>query len=410
MGLLFEECYEERYAKTYGSFRIIRIKEAVLNVLDCGDYTKGIARIQCTNPECKHEYFRPFSCKTWYLCPSCHQKRILLLAEHLDREVLLHLPHRQFVFSIPKILRPYFRYDRKLFAGVTRIIHELLEEYCQQATGKDVRTGAVVSYQSFGDMLRFNPHWHSITLEGCIDISGVFHHLPVKDTAALTECFRRRIVEYFVEKELLNKDFARNLLSWRHSGFSVDNSVQIVADDHKAREGLAQYISRHPVSLKKIIYVPAQGKVIYKTKYNQYFGENIKLITAVDFIALLTAHIPEKHKHLIRYYGIYSSRTKGKAREDGSLDKFGFGMKGTDESDEEASGDSVETITRQQAKSAWARMIRKVYEVDPLVCPKCGEKMRVLAVITGRQEILRILEHLKRNKAPPFDNVYPQVS
>lgn len=70
----------------------------------------------------------------------------------------------------------------------------------------------------------------------------------------------------------------------------------------------------------------------------------------------------------------------------------------------------VFTITRQQARSAWARMIRKVYEVDPLVCPKCGEKMRVLAVATKRQEIRKILEYLRRNKAPPYDNVYPQVS
>jgi len=28
-------------------------------------------------------------------------------------------------------------------------------------------------------------------------------------------------------------------------------------------------------------------------------------------------------------------------------------------------------------------MIRKVYEVDPLLCPKCGGKMRVIAFITG---------------------------
>jgi len=146
---------------------------------------------------------------------------------------------------------------------------------------------------------------------------------------------------------------------------------------------LAQYISRHPVSLKKIIYVPAQGKVIYKTRYNSYFGENIKLFTAVEFIALLTAHIPDKHKHLIRYYGIYSSRGKGKAREDGSLDKFGFGMKSPDNSVDETSGDPVETITREQAKSAWARMIQKVYEVDLLVYPKCGEKMPVLSLPKG---------------------------
>ena len=43
----------------------------------------------------------------------------------------------------------------------------------------------------------------------------------------------------------------------------------------------------------------------------------------------------------------------------------------------------------------------KVYEVDPLIFPKCGEKMRVLAVIMGRQEIRKILEHPRRNKAPP---------
>ena len=85
-------------------------------------------------------------------------------------------------------------------------------------------------------------------------------------------------------------------------------------------------------------------------------------------------------------------------------------MKGTDESDEEASGDSVETITRQQAKSAWARMIRKVYEVDPLVCPKCGSDMKVAAVITNTAEISRILECLKKNKDPPFDNQFSEAS
>lgn len=36
------------------------LKEAVLEFLDCGDYSKGIARIRCTNPECGYDYFRPF--------------------------------------------------------------------------------------------------------------------------------------------------------------------------------------------------------------------------------------------------------------------------------------------------------------------------------------------------------------
>ncbi|KKM69790.1 hypothetical protein LCGC14_1447260 [marine sediment metagenome] len=98
----FEEQYDDHYAKQYGKYRIIRIKEAVEKFLECGDYSKGIARIKCTNHNCDHEYFRPFSCKTWYLCPSCHQKRILLFSEHMANDVLLRLPHRQYVWAYLK--------------------------------------------------------------------------------------------------------------------------------------------------------------------------------------------------------------------------------------------------------------------------------------------------------------------
>jgi hypothetical protein len=43
------------------------------------------------------------------------------------------------------------------------------------------------------------------------------------------------------------------------------------------------------------------------------------------------------------------------------------------------------------------------YEVDPLVCPKCGSEMKVVAVITVPSEVNKILECLKRNNAPPLD-------
>ncbi|HEB11625.1 MAG TPA: hypothetical protein ENI06_10485 [Spirochaetales bacterium] len=76
----FAESYEEMYALTYGRFRLERITEVVENFMSCGDYTKGIARIQCTNSECREEFFRPFSCKGFHLCPSCSQKRTLLFA------------------------------------------------------------------------------------------------------------------------------------------------------------------------------------------------------------------------------------------------------------------------------------------------------------------------------------------
>ncbi|MGH8767803.1 MAG: hypothetical protein ACREVT_06410, partial [Burkholderiales bacterium] len=47
-----------------------------------------------------------------------------------------------------------------------------------------------------------------------------------------------------------------------------------------------------------------------------------------------------------------------------------------------------------RAKAAWARLIRKVYEADPLECPKCRGRMRVIALIDDPTVTRRILEHL----------------
>ena len=46
-------------------------------------------------------------------------------------------------------------------------------------------------------------------------------------------------------------------------------------------------------------------------------------------------------------------------------------------------------------------MIRRVYEVDPLVCPRCGAEMRVIAFITEPRVIRRILDHLRQRERGP---------
>jgi hypothetical protein len=99
----------------------------------------------------------------------------------MTQETLLKLPHRQFVFTVPKALRPFFRHDKKLFAEVSRLISNILTKYYSAAAGKELDTGIVSAFQTYGDMLRFNPHWHCIVLEGGIDENGDFYHAPHLD-------------------------------------------------------------------------------------------------------------------------------------------------------------------------------------------------------------------------------------
>ncbi len=56
-------------------------------------------------------------------------------------------------------------------------------------------------------------------------------------------------------------------------------------------------------------------------------------------------------------------------------------------------------------RKSWARLIQKIYQVDPLVCPKCQGIMRIISFIEDRQVIRDILQHLGlwfiRSRPPP---------
>jgi len=51
----------------------------------------------------------------------------------------------------------------------------------------------------------------------------------------------------------------------------------------------------------------------------------------------------------------------------------------------------------------WASLLRRSLDVDVLECPKCHGRLRVLAVITEREPVVRILSHLGLpTEAPPL--------
>ncbi len=53
-----------------------------------------------------------------------------------------------------------------------------------------------------------------------------------------------------------------------------------------------------------------------------------------------------------------------------------------------------ESPANTRRKASWARLIQKVYEVDPLECLNCGSNMRIIALIDNVDVVERILRHL----------------
>ena len=53
-----------------------------------------------------------------------------------------------------------------------------------------------------------------------------------------------------------------------------------------------------------------------------------------------------------------------------------------------------------EVRQRWAELLRRIFEVDPLRCPRCGDAMRVVGFVTQPHVIDRILTHLRRHPAP----------
>ncbi len=76
--------------------------------------------------------------------------------------------------------------------------------------------------------------------------------------------------------------------------------IHAFADTHTSPTRLrlaglrSMYIARPQISLKKIFYEPSKSKVLFKTKFNDYFRENVKMFDAEDFIADLTYISPQR--------------------------------------------------------------------------------------------------------------------
>jgi len=155
--------YESRFEKQYGYLRPI-IKEVVERYLDCGNPRCGFARIRC--PDCQAEHLLMFSCRTRGFCPSCHAKRLEEWGEWMREELLLDVPHRQVVFTIPKMLRIFFRYNRRLLGGLCLSALRSLTRYFEFVVGRDVMPGVIAAIQTFGNRINVHPHLHFLVTEG----------------------------------------------------------------------------------------------------------------------------------------------------------------------------------------------------------------------------------------------------
>lgn len=217
----------------------------------------------------------------------------------------------------------------------------------------------------------------------------------------LIPAFKKVVFDLLLKEGLISNAVIENMNSWIHDGFHVYCGKPTYPWDDKGLERLGQYIVRAPLSQERMTYIPKEqskdsiAKVIYKGKTSK----KTKVFYAIDWLARLTIHIPNKGEQMVKYYGYYSNKSRGLRKKEEQRFKEG-----------KTETIQYSNIIRKKFNKKWARLIQKVYNVDPLICPKCSGKMRIISFIEEEPLIKKILKHLKLwivhnddslNKSPP---------
>jgi len=424
------------------------VRQAFRKYLECGIFAHGFARARCD--DCGHDYFVAFSCKDRGVCPSCNTRRMVETAAHLTDHVLPRLPVRQWVLSVPKRLRYFMLRDGAVLNMVLRIflrvIEQRLHQHCPGAAQVDragLRIGAVAFIHRFGSSLNEHVHFHVCVVDGVFEVAQgkvdakatappgvIFHPATGIDQAGVAQVqadLRRRILRAFVGRGLLEPCVAKEMLAYKHSGFSVDAGVCIEAQDRAGLERLLRYCARPPFAMERL---RKQGaNLVYRCakQHSEPAGGKVAelILTPLELIDRIAALVPPPRTHRHRYFGVLAPHSPLRASvtalaASAQQASAQTGQTGTSEgapgvaADGNAGGAGAQLPQPEPgpqpqpeppkcspAHYLWAALIARIYEVFPLVCPLCGGPMRLIAFITQGAQVSKILEHIGVDSRPP---------
>jgi hypothetical protein len=333
--------------------------------------------------------------------------------------------------SVPKRIRPFLHHNPRVAGAVLRIFLRAIRTTLRDASpgaGPDAQIGAVSFLHRFGSSLNAHFHFHVCVVDGvfCEDPLGSvqFHeatHLTPSDWDPLQHTVRHRVLRYFHRHGLLERHVTDDMLTWQASGgFSVDASVHIAARDRAGLERLLRYcahrrwVTRPPFALDRLVATghgaPGGERIVYRLPRPAPDGATALSLTPLEFLERLALliHPPRIHRH--RYHGVLAPHAKlrdqvialGRERSEveGSHSEQLDARSGPGSSDGAGSG--------RRASSRWAALLSRGAptrsvgrEVLPLLCPSCGESMRVIAFLTDPVPVRSILAPLDLPSRPP---------
>lgn len=348
------------------------VKAEVDKVLRCKDTRYGYIELKCE--KCNEIKKIGFTCKSRF-CTSCGKIYVDKWIESMLSK-LINVRHRHIVFTIPKELRVYFGKDRSKLKLLPQSAAKAVTSWMKSLNkSEEFIPGIVTVIHTFGRDLKWNPHVHMMITEGGSGKNTEWRHIKHISYIALRKRWQKILLDNIndiVKNKYEAKCLKDKLYRDKDKGFYVHAKTQIKSAKIAAKY-IGRYVGRPAVAESRIIKY--DGKIVtYKYTRHEDNKVVVETVEAHEFLKKVIIHIPEKHFKMIRYFGIYSRRSRKK-------DIF---IKMLDE--------KILSIRKSMFK--WEYRILATFGINPCDCPKCGNRMKFHDIVYYRYGSIR--EYLRK--------------
>ena len=208
-------------------------------------------------------------------------------------------------------------------------------------------------------------------------------------------------------------------------GVSVHANVAVPARDRRRLERLCRYVARPALAAERLSR-RADGRLLYRLKHRWRDGTTHLLFEPAELVEKLAALVPPPRVHGARYHGVFApcararprvvpgSVVRGVASERTHAHGTGdapraipahdtatpapreHGARAEAPPDGEAEGarglahatahsssgnllDDATPVATHAKRTPWAELLRRVFAIDVLACPRCGARTRVIS-------------------------------
>ena len=175
-------------------------------------------------------------------------------------------------------------------------------------------------------------------------------------------------------------------------GFSLHAEVCCAAHERHKLEHLCRYITRPAIANERLTLNRA-GDVVLQLKSPYHDGTTHVVMSPLELMQRLAALVPRPRLHLIRFHGVLAPNAKLRSSIIPSAPV---------NAPNAAAVHADAPHPSAPARLGWARLLKRVFDIDIAQCPQCGGTLTIIAAIEDPPVIAKILTHLGLSaRAPP---------